>query len=270
MKAKAKTKGRIALIAAAVLAIAVALAFVGLWYFWDRAQNTERDPNGVAEALAYEDTELTGIDWDYWLSVNPDIVGWIYIPDTDIDYPIVHASEDNPDYYLTHDVYRTYNPMGAIYLDASSEGLFEGGNAVIFGHHWSGSTGTMFADMANYSNYSWAAEHSVIYIITPDDTVHAINVQGADIVRGSSAIKRTEFSDQADLMAYWEERFEACDMKLAAEAEETDQLFTFVTCSYNFWVENERTLTYGVEDAETRDEPLVADADDESTDDESK
>lgn len=247
---KAKTKGRIAFGAAGGIVLAVAACLAVLWWFGNRASETDPNPDGAAEQIEYSlpdgSTGTTeGIDWDYWLSVNPNIVGWLRVPGTEIDSPIIHAPESDPDYYLTHDVYGGYNPMGAIYLDCGSKGLFEGGNSVVFGHHWGN---LMFAAMANYSNASWAREHSAILVITPDDETHVLDVQAADVIRGTEPVKRTEFADRADLMAYWQERFDACSMKLAESAQETKQLFMFVTCSYNFWPDNERTITFAIED----------------------
>lgn len=247
---KAKTKSRIAFGIAGALALALLAFLAALWWFAFRATSTDPNPNGAADAVEVvlsdgTAVETEGIDWDYWLSVNPEIVGWIRVPGTGIDYPIVHAPDWDPDYYLHHDVYNDYNPMGAIYLDCECDGLFSGGNSVIFGHHYSD---TMFAPMSNYSDAAWAREHRTILMFTPDGETHVLDVQSADVIRGTEPVKRTTFSDRGDLMAYWQERFGACDMKLADEAQETSQLFMFVTCSYNFWPDNERTTTFAIED----------------------
>lgn len=250
---KAKTKSRIAFgVAGGVALVSVALVAL-LWRFGERASVTDPNPEGVAEAIEYElpdgtTGETEGVDWDYWLSVNPDIVGWLRIPGTAIDYPIIHAPEWDPDYYLSHDVYGDYNPMGAIYLDCGSEGLFGGGNSVIFGHHWSAPGNLMFEAVANYSDEGWAREHDTILVLNPDGETHVLSVQCADVVPGTEPVKRTTFSDHTDLMAYWQERFDASDMRLADAAAETDQLFMLVTCSYNFWPNNERTVVFAVED----------------------
>lgn len=248
---RARTKSRIAFgVAGGIALAAIALAAVTCW-FGVRASSTDPDPEGVAESVEYAlpdgtTVETEGVDWAYWLSVNPDIVGWLRIPGTTIDYPIIHAPEWDPDYYLSHDVYGGYNPMGAIYLDCGSEGLLTGGNAVIFGHHWSGDR--MFSAVAGYSDEDWAREHDVVLLLTPDGATHVLRVQCADVVPGSDPVKRTNFDGEADLMAYWRERFDASCTRLAGTAAETDQLFTLVTCSYNFWPSNERTIVFAVEE----------------------
>lgn len=235
--------------AAAIVAAALAVLVVGVIAMAGRASVTNPAPDGgvadIETIIDGEKSATAGIDWDYWLTVNPDIVGWIRIPGTHIDYPIVQAPEGDPDFYLTHDVYGAFNPFGSVYLDSGCNGLEAAGNSVIFAHHVNESA--MFGLLARYTDEEWALDHSRILIIEPDNDVHVLAVQAADVIPGDEAAKRTGFDGKGDLMAYWRARYEPCDMKLAADAAETDHIYTFVTCSYNFWPENERTLTYAIE-----------------------
>lgn len=232
----------IAAISALVAATIIGALALMIW----RATGAEgADPSGRTQPIEVEGgmAAIPGVDWDHWRSINADIIGWIRVDGTSIDFPIVKAPDEEPDYYLKHDIYGGYNPMGAIYLDCDSEGLLSGGNAVIYGHHYGD---LMFAEMALYSDRSWASDHRTIWLLTPEGDVRSLEVQAADVVHGTDPIKRTAFSGAADLMDYWRERFSSSDMKLVTEAAETNQLYMFVTCSYNFW-NNERTVIYAVD-----------------------
>ena len=242
---KSSTKAKVAYTTATILvALSIATACL-LAYFASRAVQIDPLPNSDEAASASERADPYAVDWDYWLGINPDLAGWVMIPDANISLPVVRAPKSDPDFYLKHDIYKGYNPMGAVYLDASSPSFFENGNSVIFGHNWAGG---VFAPLSQYSNRSWAQEHSIIVLLAPEKDPLFLEVQCADVIPGSSAVKRTSFEDHADFMAYWTERFESSGMKLVSEAEETDHIFTFVTCSYNFWPSNERTLVYAVVD----------------------
>lgn len=96
------------IIGASFALAALALAIVMAYSMFSKppAQAGPYGGNDVKES------RQAGIDWDYWRSVNPDVVGWIRVEGTQIDYPIVQASPDDPDHYLNYDVYNLSEPMG--------------------------------------------------------------------------------------------------------------------------------------------------------------
>ena len=230
---------------------------------------------GLSDDDAFEGA-FPVIDWDYWRTENPDVIGWISVPGTAIDYPIVQASASNTTYYLSHDAHGDYNIFGCPYLDAdcSEKGLLESKNAVIFGHNMSSFDGSMFSDFARYTDESFARAHSIVLIQTPTEK-RCLRIVGAAVSSGESATKRTSFVDDDDFSLYCEERLAACtthvfdctDVDYAQDHTDVDciqdhadadytqdytdvdytQLFTFVTCSYTTYA-NERTLVYAVPD----------------------
>ena len=243
---KRKTRAKIAFVIAGVLAVCVIGAVAAVSYFHDRAATFEPSP-----ALSADDTEREqaeqgfSVDWEYWQGVNPDIVAWIRIPGTEVSSPIVQAQPDDPDYYLDHDVYGSYNPYGAVYLDAGCKemGLFGSRNAVIFGHHMN--DGSMFADVADYSDWDFADTHKEILIYTPQGN-RTYTVQAAEVISGNEQLKRVAFQNEADFITYYAERFDNCDMKYASDisaVEQSGHVLTLCTCSYLHW-DNERTLVY--------------------------
>ena len=118
-------KSRAAFAAAAVFLAVAAILFGVLLHFY-RDASPSPSPNGTPQETATEsaggrESEFPTVDWDYWKSVNGDVIGWITVPGTDINHPILQAHASDPDYYLHHDIYRNYNPLGALYLDAECE-----------------------------------------------------------------------------------------------------------------------------------------------------
>ena len=89
---KARTKSRIAF----GLALALLLCGAGvllLLQAWRSAANTPPSPGADASVAAEEDPQspFPEVDWDYWQGVNPDVIGWITVPGTTINSPIVQA-----------------------------------------------------------------------------------------------------------------------------------------------------------------------------------
>ena len=103
---------------------------------------------------------------------NPDTIGWISIPGTEIDYPVMYTPED-PDFYLNHGFDQEPSAGGMIYLDAGDDG---GGrkaqepaeaeaakriNFILYGHHMK--NGTMFAGLEQYRSAEFFEEHRTIF-----------------------------------------------------------------------------------------------------------
>lgn len=183
------------------------------------------------------------VDWAYWEGVNPDIVGWVTIPATNIDHPIVQASADAPDFYLDYDAFRQSNPLGCPYLDADCrERGFDSLNAVIFGHHWS--TGEMFADIAKYGDEAFLREHPMILLQTPYEKLR-LGVSGVSIVKGTDRTKRTSFESAMDFSAWLDARRQESRLWIDDRDSATiHRVISFVTCSYTTWTANERTIVY--------------------------
>jgi len=95
-------------------------------------------------------------------AANPDIVGWIWIPDTDVSFPLLYA-EDNLKYLgYSYDMQRTSS--GSIFMDYRNSSSLSDCNTVIYGHNMN--DGSMFGDLKKYSDYDYLSDHSDLYIFT--------------------------------------------------------------------------------------------------------
>ena len=100
---------------------------------------------------------LPQVDFDALSAVNPDIVGWLYLPDTSVSYPVVQG-EDNS-YYLKHLFDGTPNSAGCLFLDSRCEAL-NGKHSVIYGHYMK--NGTLFASLEEYQSQEYYEAHPYI------------------------------------------------------------------------------------------------------------
>lgn len=97
------------------------------------------------------------------LSMNSECFGWISISGTNINYPVMHTPS-NPQKYLNKNFYGEYSYSGTPFLD--SRCFADSTNLIIYGHHMN--NGTMFADLCNYTDYSYYAEHPTVVLETKD------------------------------------------------------------------------------------------------------
>lgn len=235
-----KTRSRIAL-AVAATAIAVCLgACCVLASMHARASSPLPSPLAIAagEDSTPDDDPFPKVDWDYWLSVNSDVVGWVTVPGTNIDQPIVQADASDPQYYLWHDVYREPNYLGCPYVDADCTQGFDSLNCVVFGHNMGGPDQSMFGDFELFSDPETAAEHRTVLLQTPSRKIE-LEVRCVEVVAGWEATNCTSFESQAAFQLWYEERL--ADSAVVIDGAIPSSVITFCTCSYSFW-SNERTL----------------------------
>ena len=94
---------------------------------------------------------------------NADMVGWILIEDTNIDYPVMQTPTD-PTYYLKHDFEKNYTDYGCPFMQADCDVLCSSDNLIIYGHNMK--DGSMFADLAKYGSKDFWQAHKTVWFDT--------------------------------------------------------------------------------------------------------
>jgi sortase B len=92
---------------------------------------------------------------------NPDCVGWITIPDTGIDYPVMYTPDD-PEHYLRRDFSGASASHGTPFLDGRNRDTVEDQNLILYGHNMM--DGSMFKPLISYLEPSFRETHQEIYL----------------------------------------------------------------------------------------------------------
>ena len=187
-------------------------------------------------------TKQTVIDFDALKKINPDVVSWITIPGTKIDYPILQGKDNSQ--YLHKDMERRDSAAGAIFLDHGDQADLSSRHNIIYGHHMK--NGTMFKDIVKYKNQQYFDEHQAITIYTPNREIHLKAL--AAVVASPDAIRRKiDFQSQEEFTSYIEEMTKGAKASATVPKGTTvRRLYSFVTCSYEF--QNARTILYAYEE----------------------
>ncbi|MFI3260872.1 MAG: class B sortase [bacterium] len=90
-------------------------------------------------------------------TINEDILGWINVPGTYIDYPIVQGTDNV--YYLDYTIENNYTRVGSIFMNYNNNIDFTDDNTIIFGHNFSGSS-VMFSTLNNLTTSAWQSDPS--------------------------------------------------------------------------------------------------------------
>lgn len=102
-------------------------------------------------------------DLSQLFAMNEDFVGWLCIPETDINYPVVHTPDD-AEKYLRRNFQGEYSESGVPFLDFRCS--LDSGNLIIYGHNMM--NGTMFAALQGYVREDFCKAHPIVEFQTAD------------------------------------------------------------------------------------------------------
>ena len=139
----------------AVLLALLVILFITTYALYDTTRvNEEADP---AKYSTYKPTTEEGQkSFEELRAMNPDVMGWLTIYGTSIDYPIVKAQKDNFE-YLSKDVEKNWTTCGALYVDVHNQWNFQDFNTIIHGHHMADHK--MFGDLDLFTKADYFNEH---------------------------------------------------------------------------------------------------------------
>ena len=112
------------------------------------------------------------LDWSAIKNANTDVVAWIRIPGTNVNYPILR--DTNKEKYLRHNLYGNYTRCGSIFTSEINEHPFADFNTIIYGHNLN--NGLMFSDLKKYAQKNFYNQHKTIYVFFPDESVKKYRV----------------------------------------------------------------------------------------------
>ena len=109
-------------------------------------------PEEEKDALkrTYKDIDFAGLQ-----AVNTDVIGWIQIADTPVDYPLLDAADNQ--YYLNHTYDRQWSSYGSIFLEPRNNPDLSEKHLVIYGHNMVNAS--MFGSLLEYKNQAYADSH---------------------------------------------------------------------------------------------------------------
>ena len=126
---------------------------------------------------------------------NADCVGWLTIPDTGIDYPVMHTP-DTPEHYLRRDFYGNSASGGTPFLDGRNLAEAENQNLILYGHNMM--DGSMFKPLMNYLEPNFRETHKDIFLEIDGRQYHYEVLAVVETSVKSTLYKFTDLSDPAE------------------------------------------------------------------------
>lgn len=194
-------------------------------------QETEDKTN---ESSMKERTNENNYNLENIAKINSDVIGWIKVDGTNIDYPVMQ----NKNFYLHRNIYKNYSSHGTPYLAEYCD-LKTSDNLIIYGHHMNDNS--MFSGLVNYKNYQFYKNHKYIKFYTLIDgqtveNIYEIIVTFKTVAYSDNGFKYynyINFYNDEDFKSYISncQRLEFYNTETSANY--GDKLITLSTCEYS-------------------------------------
>ena len=179
------------------------------------------------------------VDFESLRAVNPEIVAWLSIGDTNIDYPVAQHSDN--DYYLHHLFTGEWNSSGCLFMDCKNHADISNRHTIIYGHHMD--NGSMLQNLMYYKDQPFYDAHPTAQLFTPDGTC-TVEFFAGYVTSVDGNAWQLDFATDAE----FEDWIESAKAKSLFESPVTpiiaDEIVTLSTCSYEFY--NARFVLHGV------------------------
>ena len=169
-------------------------------------------------------------------AANNDVVGWLYVPDTNINTPVVQSKDNNR--YLRYNFYGIYTKYGTTYADYRCKKNELSRNTVIYGHNMP--SGTHFYDVNRYEDIEWYRLHPVIkYSTLYGEYTFLVYTAFYSTVKakddGGYIFNYIEPNmSQSNFKGYIEQLNQRALYTTAVDLKETDKIITLSTCNHTY------------------------------------
>lgn len=191
----------------------------------------------AGEKSMVEPVDLVSLKEQY-----PDVQGWLTIPDTNIDYPLLQSRRQNGEYYLRRNFRGEWDINGSLFLQGNCD-ISESKNLIIYGHNMN--SGAMFGKLGRFTSGDYWKNHKCIFLqdLQGIREYEIVSIMKVDITM--FPFQKTDFQGKDDLKQYVKQAknlglFNTEDICL-----NTQRIMTLVTCSYEW--EGARTVVVAVE-----------------------
>lgn len=233
-KHRKETKNYIQIIFIVIFIISICAI---IYYFYNAHKHQDILNNiNIDEGQVTEETTERMLQIAELKKENEDIIGWIEIEGTNINFPVVQGTDN--EYYMKHTYTKEYSNDGSIFLDKSYDWNLPSTNLLLYGHN--NKNGNMFQDLLKYKDENFYKEHTTIRFTTVNEDCQY------EII--SAFLSRVYYQDEQNVFRYYyfinanneteynnyvEESKKASLYDTGKSATYGEQLLTLSTCEYS-------------------------------------
>ncbi len=256
MKKKSNKIVWIIILILAILAFLVCGGYLVKYFFFDNSDDiqkhhvstpTQSSASTVDETPKTEETvepthryaekteslsETDFVNFHELMQINPDIYAWIYVPNTNVDYPVAQSgANDDDSFYLDHNVYKNYQFSGTIYTEKQNSRDFTDPVTVMYGHNML--NGSMFATLHRFNDKDFFDKNNTMFVFTKDKVYtymiySAYQYDDRHILNSFNMDETNSFREYLDTTLI--QRPYYCNVRENIELSTEDRILTLSTC----------------------------------------
>lgn len=199
-----------------------------------------------SETKNENEQEEEEVSYQKFFDANEDMIGWLHIPETEIDYPVMQTMDDE-EYYLHRNFFKENDRNGTLILDTDSDINKTSNNLIIHGHNMK--SGAMFAALKDFEDAEYAKEHSRIIFYTEDEKreYEVIAVFRSKVYTAEDKVFKYyqffEAKNQEEFDNFYNNIKKLSEFDTGVTAEFGDEFITLSTCEYH--TKNGRLVVVG-------------------------
>lgn len=222
------------LLVASLVIMLVSIMLISIFFIYKYKKEDYKQEKVFEEIIniaTNDNKEKKTINIEELYKANNDIVGWLKIENTNIDYPIMQTKSE-PNYYLRRNFYKQYSIQGTPYMAENCQ-VETSDNLIIYGHHIKGNK--LFGELENYKSKKYYKNHKIIKFYTMKESTEyeIIAVFKTVAHTGFQYYKFCDAEDEREFDTFIKQCKELSFYDTEKTARYGDRLITLSTCEYS-------------------------------------
>ncbi len=192
-------------------------------------KSNNNDPIDIVEGYNFANRPIVNKYIASLLQINQDVVGYIKVNNTAVDYPVVKSTDNN--FYLKKNLYGEDDRNGWIYMDYRNSDKYLSDNTIIYGHNMYYS-GVMFGTLHKVMYYNWYSkpENQIIQFDTMYESMKW-QIFSIYTISNTTDYLRVNFETDEEKQAYLDQEVKRNRVKIDTSVSVKDKILTLSTCS---------------------------------------
>lgn len=193
----------------------------------NQPDNSYNEPNDYWDYINYS---MISVDFNSLINKNPDTVAWIQVNNTNINYPVVQATDN--EYYLYHAYDHSDNQAGWVFMDYRNNSVDLNNNTIIYGHGMNNNT--MFGTLRYVVDNWWYTnvDNHIVKLSTPTENT-LWQVFSVYTIPEESYYLQTKFNSDEDYIEFLNKLKARSFYDFNAQINEKDKIITLSSCYNN-------------------------------------